>query len=159
MKRVIIFGNSGSGKSTLSKKLEIQYGLESLDLDTLAWTKENPPNRRRIIDSQKELDIFTEKNKKWVIEGCYADLIQLIVPQADNLIFLNPGVEACIQNCKKRPWEPHKYESPELQNKNLDMLLSWVREYPIREDEFSLTAHQKIYENFPGKKHEYNTLK
>ena len=84
----------------------------------------------------------------------YADLLDYVSKQASEIIFLNPGVEVCIQNCRSRPWEPHKYSSRDEQDKNLDMLIDWVKKYDTREDEFSLKAHSELYESFTGYKTE-----
>lgn len=50
------------------------------------------------------------------------------------LIFLNPGVEACVRHCRARPWESHKYPTRDAQDANLAMLIDWVRSYPSRDD-------------------------
>jgi len=159
MQKILIFGNSGSGKSTLSKRLTQENGFKYLDLDILAWTETTGselPERRALSESVELINQFIEKNKSWVVEGCYADLLAHLLESADEVIFLNPGVETCLNNCRNRPWEPHKYASIEEQNKNLDMLLEWVKRYPERDDEFSLSAHRKLFEKFSGKKDEYN---
>lgn len=70
------------------------------------------------------------------------------MPKATQLIFMNPGVETCIDNCRARPWESHKYASKEEQDERLDFLLDWVKEYETREDEFSLEAHRKLFDQF-----------
>jgi len=157
MKRIIIFGNSGSGKSTLAAEYAGKYKLPHLDLDTLAWKASSPPERKSLEDSSFEIDEFMKKNKNWLVEGGYSDLLGLIIDRADKVIFLNPGVEVCIENCKSRPWEPHKYESAEKQNQNLEMLLGWVRQYPMRDDEFSLISHQNLFTQFAGDKVEYKS--
>jgi len=157
MERIVIFGNSGAGKSTLAKKYSAIYNLSHLDLDTLAWEKTTPPVRKALEISIIEIKKFLESNPRWVIEGCYSDLLGIVIKEASKLIFLNPGTETCINNCKKRPWEPHKYHSLEEQNNNLEMLLDWVKDYTNRNDEFSFEAHSKIYEEFPGKKEQYKS--
>ena len=150
--RIIIFGNSGSGKSTLAKEYASQYGLAHLDLDTLAWQETTPPTRRPLKDSAQDIEQFLDKNQKWVIEGCYSDLLGLVMKEANEAVFLNLDVEACILNCSNRPWEPHKYASLKEQNENLNFLLEWIKQYPVRDDEFSLTSHQKLFDAFIGKK-------
>jgi adenylate kinase family enzyme len=157
MSRIVIFGNSGSGKSTLAAALARETRLEHLDLDTLAWDKASPTPRRSLIESRNELSCFIQAHNAWVIEGCYSDLLSLAISHCDKLIFLNPGVEACIRNCRSRPWEPHKYPSVEAQNQNLEMLIRWVREYETRDDEFSLRRHRQLFAEFDGEKVEYNT--
>lgn len=151
--RLVVFGNSGSGKSTLAKRV----GLPHLDLDTLAWQPRTPPVRRPLAESAKELDGFIRANEEWVIEGCYADLLALAAPRCTRMVFLNPGVEACVAHAKARPWEPHKYASKEAQDANLAMLVDWIRSYPRRTDELSLAAHRALFEGFRGEKAELTT--
>ncbi|MDQ8185675.1 AAA family ATPase [Pelagicoccus sp. SDUM812002] len=152
MIRTIIFGNSGSGKSTLAHRLASSERVEHLDLDTLAWKE--PGVRQDIELSTAQIVNFISRNEQWVIEGCYASLIEAAIEHAREIIFLNPGTESCQNNCRSRPWEPHKYASKEDQDKNLAMLLDWVAQYPTRGDEFSLAAHQELFASFCGKKHE-----
>lgn len=157
MARIVIFGNAGSGKSTLAKALSRAYQAEHFDLDTIAWRTDQPTVRAHFADSQRMLLRFIETHDKWIIEGCYSDLLKEATAYCTEMIFLNPGIEACVENCRNRPWEPHKYESSEAQNANLELLINWVREYETRSDEFSLQAHQKLYEQYQGKKTEYKT--
>ena len=155
MLHIIIIGNSGSGKSTLAKKIKKQCNCAHLDLDTLAWQDIVPPERKAIEDSEKEIKAFLNTNTNWVIEGGYTDLIELVLDSTCILIYLNPGVDSCIENCKNRPWEPHKYASIELQNENLNMLLDWVFDYESRDDTFSKSAHNSMFNTFKGYKYEF----
>jgi len=127
-------------------------GLAHFDLDTIAWLPTIPPERMPIAESAEQINHFISENTECVIEGCYADLLAIASAHASEMIFLNLSVEDCIANAKNRPWEPHKYPSEELQNENLEMLLEWIRAYPTRNDECSLAAHEKLYENFEGSK-------
>jgi len=153
--KIIIFGNSGAGKSTLSFAYAKKYQLSLLDLDTLAWLATDPPSRKPLAESFKEIERFMSDNSQWVIEGGYADLIALPIKTATEIVFLNPGVNTCVENCKNRPWEPHKYDSESAQNDNLSMLLEWVAAYYNRTDTFSLPAHKKLFNDFKGKKTEH----
>jgi len=92
MHGILITGNSGSGKSTMAAQVAAEYGLEHLDLDTLAW--ESPIVRRPFDDSVAAIRAFLDRNPQWVIEGCYAGLLEAVLPHATELRFLNPGVEA-----------------------------------------------------------------
>lgn len=154
MQRLVIFGNSGSGKSTLARQLAQERGLAHLDLDTLAWQPGMPPRQRPLAESERELRAFTSLHPSWVVEGCYSDLLELALPGCKELVFLNPGVDACIAHCRARPWEPHKYASKAEQDANLELLLDWVRAYETRDDEFSLRSHRRLYDNFSGLKRE-----
>ena len=152
MKKIIIFGNSGSGKSTLAKQLSETKGLAHLDLDTLAWLPTAPPERQSVDASAVAIKRFMNENPGWVIEGCYADLIELVEADANELIFLNLPVESCVENAKQRPWEPHKYSTREQQDSKLNMLIEWISEYPNRTDTFTQAAHQQNFDRFSGKK-------
>jgi adenylate kinase family enzyme len=152
MRRVVLLGNSGSGKSTLATRLARERHLRHLDLDTLAWEPETPPRRRPLDDSAREIEAFMDAGYAWVIEGCYADLLETPLPRCTRLLFLNPGVEACIANARARPWEPHKYPTREEQDANLEFLIGWIRDYETRRDEFSLAAHRALFDRFTGEK-------
>jgi adenylate kinase family enzyme len=152
MSKILIFGNSGAGKSTLAKKIAANGNKGHLDLDTLAWLLTTPVQRAPLAESYNKMITFINNNTSWVIEGCYVDLLQMVVEYADEIIFLNLSVNQCVENAKNRPWEPHKYQSIEEQNQNLQMLIDWIEQYPCREGEFSLNAHQKFYDHFTGKK-------
>lgn len=150
MHRIILFGNSGSGKTTMALQLARDHGVAHLDLDSLAWS--TPGVRRPVAESAQVIHDFIEANGEWVIEGCYGDLLELALPAASEVRFLNPGIEACVANCRARPWEPHKYPSKEAQDRMLDFLIGWVREYETRTDEFSLAKHRELFEGFKGPK-------
>src|SRR5262245_53268537 len=129
MSRYVLVGNSGSGKSTLAARLARDGALAHLDLDTLAWLPVTPPKRRPIAQSAGDITAFLDASERWVIEGCYADLLALVLPRCTDLVFLHPGVAACVENARARPWEPHKYPSKEAQDNNLGMLIDWIRDY------------------------------
>ena len=153
--RILIFGNSGAGKSTLAQNLAAQNELAHLDLDTLAWETAAPPARRALARSRIDLETFTAANAGWVIEGAYADLLSLLLDECSELIFLNPGVEVCIRNCRARPWEPHKYPDKASQDRNLATLLDWGRAYETRDDVYSLSGHRWLFDWFNGVKREF----
>ncbi|MFK7828359.1 MAG: AAA family ATPase [Congregibacter sp.] len=161
-KKVVVLGNSASGKSTLARKLCTQESLAHLDLDNLAWQALSPgssvPLRRNLDESGTEILSFMATHRNWVIEGCYADLLAVATPEATELIYLTIPVEICVDNARKRPWEPHKYASKEDQDKNLNMLIDWIRAYETREDTFSESAHQQLYAAFPGDKRRITEL-
>ena len=150
MRRVLIFGNSGSGKSTLAKHLSESPGLAHFDLDSIAWLPTDPPQRAPISGCADQIDRFMTAHEGWVIEGCYADLIEIATVNATELIFLDLCVDDCIANAKRRPWEPHKYSSKESQDAKLDMLVNWITAYPDRTDSCSRPSHVALYERFQG---------
>ena len=123
------------------------YGLVHLDLDSVAWAE--PGVRlpfRASVDATESLD---RTHRAWVAKGSYASLARAALPLCTELRFLNPGVEACLENCR-RPWEPEKYPSAEAQNERLPFLLDWVRSYVARDDEYGLAQHRAVSESFDG---------
>ncbi|MFT4810389.1 MAG: adenylate kinase family enzyme [Paraglaciecola sp.] len=159
MSKVVIFGNSGSGKSTLATELALKNQLAHLDLDTIAWKASKTPERQTIVESSQSINDFLIAHDNWVIEGCYADLLEIVTPKADKVIFLNLPASACVENAKNRPWEPQKYKSKEAQDENLEMLIDWISQYTSRNDTFSKVAHEKLFEEFQGKKTMYMSNK
>jgi adenylate kinase family enzyme len=131
--------------------------LSHLDLDSLAWAATTPPQRLALNESVAEIKDFTSSCNGWVIEGCYADLLEQAVPFANEIIFLDVPVSTCIANAKNRPWEPHKYASSQAQDANLAMLVDWIARYEQRQDTFSRQAHMALYESFQGKKSRYTS--
>lgn len=156
--KVLIFGNSGSGKSTLAKQLSERHGLAHLDLDVIAWQPGQPPLRKSLAESQLDIEAFCTAHKNWVIEGCYADLLGLAMPQASAVIYLDLSVAQCQHNARQRPWEPHKYASKAQQDANLAMLVDWIAGYEQRDDEFSRPAHLALFKQFGGEKHRLTAL-
>jgi len=150
--RIAILGNSGSGKSTLARWLSGQAGVESLDLDTVAWEPGKIAVARCPEAAEAEVRQFCSTRGSWVVEGCYANLIGQSLAYAPRLLFLNPGLETCVDHCRKRPWEPHKYRSKEEQDQYLESLLTWVAGYYTRDGDMSLAAHEKCYSSYLGPK-------
>ena len=151
--KLLIFGNSGSGKSTLAKMLSARHALPHLDLDTIVWEPGKIAVARAPEAVRADLDAFIATHPRWVIEGCYGELIEAAAPACSRLIFLDPGREACLANNRRRPWEPHKYTSPEAQDAMLDHLQAWVAGYDERDDAWSHAAHRRIFDSHPGDKH------
>ncbi|WP_066375694.1 shikimate kinase [Anabaena sp. CA = ATCC 33047] len=154
MYRFVIFGNSGSGKSTLAHQLAEKFSIPVLDLDTIAWEANQIAVRRSHADAAKDLLNFINNNHSWVIEGCYSSLIEIALKFASEIYFLNPGIDKCLENNRNRPWERHKFTSPEEQAATFEFLQNWIQEYETRDDEFGYSSHRALFEQFNGKKQE-----
>ena len=152
--KVILLGNAGAGKSTLSKKLIAKHPAARLSLDEVAF--QGGVGRCPLQDSIADVQRFIAAHESWIIEGCYADIIEAILVECEELIFLNPWVDACIAHCRARPWEPEKFSSSREQDENLENLIAWVRSYENREDEYGLLRHRAVFDAFAGRKREYN---
>ena len=150
--RIVILGNAGSGKSTLSKSLARTQGMPMLDLDTLVWEPGLVAVERPDAVVLAELAQFCRESDDWVVDGCYGDLVEAVLPHGPLLIFLEPGQDVCIANCRKRPWEPHKYRSKHEQDEHLEHLLGWVRSYYDLEGSMSLAGHRAVFDAYAGPK-------
>jgi adenylate kinase family enzyme len=151
--RVAILGNSGSGKSTLARKLAGDSNAPVLDLDTVAWQPNQIAVARADAEALKDVENFC-KADDWIVEGCYAHLIAASLQFKPELVFLNPGAEACEEHCRQRPWEPHKYASRADQDAKLPFLLEWVEQYYVRDGSMSLQAHRELFDSYDGPKRE-----
>lgn len=152
--RIAILGNSGSGKSTLARWLASAGDATLLDLDTVAWEPNMIAVPRSHEPAAADVVAFCRAHPKWVIEGCYADLVHVALQFRPRLIFLNPGEEICREHCRARPWEAHKYSSRVAQDERLPFLLEWVSDYYRRAGPLSLVGHRTCFDEYPGPKDE-----
>lgn len=152
MRRVLILGNAGSGKSTLARRLGAENGATVLDLDTLVWVPGRIAVPRPADVVRADLHAFCESHESWIIEGCYGDLAEVVLDGRTELILLDPGEAACLENCRRRPWEPHKFATPAEQDARLGQLLAWVSEYYHRDGAMSLRGHRALYDAYAGPK-------
>ncbi len=152
--KLLIFGNSGSGKSTLAKQMAEQHGLTHLDLDSIVWEPGKVAVQRPADAVAASLATFLSEHDHWVIEGCYSELVQAASGHCTELVFLNPGLETCLEHNRLRPWEPHKYASKDAQDEMLENLQAWVAGYYERQDQWSYHAHREIFDSFAGRKSE-----
>ncbi len=152
--RVLIVGNSGSGKSWRARELAAQHQLAHLDLDTMYFEPGKIAVQRPMDAVLADLRAFIAANPSWVAEGCYGDVIEAALPFCTELVFMHPGRDVCLANNVKRPWEPHKYASKEMQDSMLPFLLDWVGKYYERDDNCSYAYHRRLFEQFGGVKSE-----
>lgn len=152
--RILIFGNSGSGKSTLAKQLALEHKLVHLDLDSIVWEPNSIGVPRPEDAITSSLTAFLSDHDRWVIEGCYGELVDAASSNCTELVFLNPGLECCLEHNRRRPWEPHKYATKDAQDAMLDNLQKWVTYYYERRDQWSYYAHRRIFDSFDGPKSE-----
>ncbi len=156
--RLLLFGNSGSGKSHCASQLAAAHALAHLDLDRIVWEPDRIAVQRPPAAVLADLGGFVARHRRWVIEGCYGELIEAAAPYCTELVFLNPGLAACLANNRCRAWEPHKYASKEAQDAMLPALLDWVRGYYERDDDWSYARHRRIFDAFTGIKRELTAL-
>ncbi|WP_198006438.1 hypothetical protein [Cyanobium sp. PCC 7001] len=106
--RLVLLGNAGAGKSSLARQLQARHPAERLSLDAVAF-EPGSPQRRPLADSVAAVRRFIAAHEHWILEGWYADILAPVLKQAEEMIFLNPGVEVCAAHCRSRPFEPEKF--------------------------------------------------
>lgn len=156
--RVLVFGNSGSGKTVHAQRLAAAFGLAHLDLDTIVWVPGRGTELAPAAAVESKLRRFIDEHPRWIVEGCYGELIEAAAPFCTELVFLNPGLETCLENNRRRPWEPHKYATAEEQRAMLAPLLEWVRGYYRRDDAWSYARHRRLFDGHRGTKKEWMVL-
>jgi len=138
----------------LDAQLAAEGQVATLDLDTIYWEPKQIAVARDIEHIFTDLHKFCKSCDQWIIEGCYGELIEASLVYEPELLFLNPGKDQCVSNCRSRPLERHKYSSQEEQDSKLDFLLQWVRDYYIRDGHMSLVGHQDLFKKYSGPKRE-----
>lgn len=150
--RVVILGNSGSGKSLLARAIAAWGRARVLELDAVAWEPAEEPTARDESEARRLVEAFCRGGQRWVVEGCYANLVEPALAHGAKLILLDPGLEVCLAHCRARPFEPTKYASPKEQDARLEFLLSWVAEYSTRSGPLSRSGHRACFDAFDGPK-------
>jgi adenylate kinase family enzyme len=156
--KLLIVGNSGSGKSTYAAELAAAAALPRLELDAIVWEPHQIAVARPTEIVRADLAAFLDHHPRWVIEGCDGELVEQALPWCSQLIFMNPGMAACLENNRRRPWEPHKYDSAADQQRMLANLLAWVESYYTRGDPRSYAYHRRVFDGYAGDKREIVVL-
>jgi adenylate kinase family enzyme len=85
-RRYVVVGTSGSGKSTLAAQLAEHLGYAHAELDALNWL----PNWQMsaVEDFREQVDAVASR-ERWVIDGNYSAVRDLVWPRADAVIWLD----------------------------------------------------------------------
>jgi adenylate kinase family enzyme len=93
VKRVLVIGSSGAGKSTFAIKLGKNLNLPVIHLDKEFWQPgwiETPRESWRIKVSE------LVARDEWIIDGTYDSSLDLRLPRADTVFFLDYPRYLCI---------------------------------------------------------------
>jgi len=142
----------------MARALAERHQIAMLELDTVVWEPGQIAVERPRDAIRADVERFLASNEQWVVEGCYGELVELVLGRCTHAIFLNPGLDACVANNRRRPWEPHKYASAEDQDAMLAKLLDWVAGYYVRDDQWSYGYHRRVFDSFAGMKTEMTEL-
>ena len=99
MKRVMVIGCGGAGKSTFSKKLGEITNLEVIHLDqhywNPNWTESTPDEWSKVVASLAE-------KPEWIMDGNYGGTMDIRIPKADTIIYLDFSSFKCLWRITKR---------------------------------------------------------
>lgn len=111
MKRILVLGNPGSGKSTLAIKLGALFHLPVVHLDKLYWQPGwVEPDDENWIARQQEL----VERDEWIIDGNYVRTLELRLPYADTIFYLNYPVALSLWRVFKRIIRYHGRIRPDM---------------------------------------------
>lgn len=84
--RVVVIGTSCSGKTTFASQLADKLAIAHTELDVLHWL---PDWQMRPIEEFRSLVAEVAEQDRWVIDGNYGKVRDIVWPRATHLIWLN----------------------------------------------------------------------
>ena len=111
MKRVLIIGSGGAGKSTLTVQLGPILGLPVIHLDSLYWKQGW---------QQLDKDIWRDTvsglvaGDEWIMDGNYGGTLDIRVPAADTVVYLDFPPLLCLWRVIKRRFQYNKCGRPDM---------------------------------------------
>jgi adenylate kinase family enzyme len=84
--RVVVVGTSCSGKTTLGRDLAAVLSCPHIELDAIHWL---PDWQSRPLEEFREVTERSIAGDRWVIEGNYSQVRDIIWPKATAVIWLN----------------------------------------------------------------------
>ncbi|EIV91288.1 adenylate kinase [Frankia sp. QA3] len=86
VQRVLVVGSGGAGKSTLARELARQTGLPAVHLDRYFW---RPGWVATPVEEWRAVVAGLVANPAWVMDGNYAGTLDLRIPAAELIVFLD----------------------------------------------------------------------
>ena len=110
MKKILILGSSGAGKSTLAKKLKKILDIDIIHLDQYYWK----PNwiRSETEEWRNKVKELIKKDR-WIMDGNYQSTLDIRLPEADTIIFLNFSAPVCFFRALKRRFKHDRQDKLE----------------------------------------------
>lgn len=101
MNKILIIGPNGSGKSIFANKLGEKLNREVIHLDKVYY-KSGWKRRFQTRDEWKQAvrDLVSQNN--WIIDGHYNSTLNIRIPAADTIIFLNFNKILCLYRVFRR---------------------------------------------------------
>lgn len=141
MDRVLIIGSPGAGKSTFSQKLASVTGLPLIHLDQEFW---QPGWKMTPADQWRDKLHEMVAGERWIIDGSYDSSLDIRLPRADTVVFLDYPRWLCLMRVIKRIITGFGRVRPDMGEgcpEFLDLgFIKWI--YNYRRDHYSKIMQQ-----------------
>lgn len=155
LERVVVVGTSCSGKTTFATDLAKRLSVKHIEFDSIQWQ----PNWQPLpLDDFRSRVLEKTSAERWVIDGNYSSVPDIVWPRATTLIWLNYSFRIVAYRALSRTlrraisrevlWAGN-VESFRISFLSSDSILWWVvktyhrrrREYPLL---FNLPSHDHL---------------
>lgn len=141
MQRVAIIGPGGAGKSVLARRLGAAWDLPVRHLDAAFW---GPGWRATPPDLWREVVTGLAQDDRWVIEGGYPEVLDLLLARAELAVLLDLPRRVTLPRLLLRPvrWrDRNKGDLPRGMHHVADRdNLSWAWRWPEQHRDAALAA-------------------
>ncbi len=149
--KLVMIGNTGAGKSWLSRHISRMLKVPVFHLDQIYWkpgsfTEKQPKE----YVAKKINEIIIKPN--WIVEGSYGDLAEMCLPKASLLFWLNPSRDENLSNLQLRGTQEENWKDKGLAKDSFLELIKWAHSYWERNDVFSFSYHEKVFNDYKGNK-------
>jgi adenylate kinase family enzyme len=98
--RVIVVGTSGSGKTTMARRLAERMEAPHVELDRLHWGPNWTEEPDEVLRERAEKAL--EGQERWVIDGNYHAVRDIVWPRADTVVWLNFSLTLILWRLTRR---------------------------------------------------------
>ncbi|MCP3470164.1 topology modulation protein [Bradyrhizobium sp. CCGUVB1N3] len=146
--RILVLGPSGAGKSTLARRIGERSGLSVVHLDALYWM---PGWRPSETESFRARMAAAAAGERWVIDGNYGSHLDLRLPRADAIIWLDLPRRVYFPRAVWRSIRHYGRERSDIgagcrEQFDWSFFKDWVWTYPAR----SRGKHATLMKNLPA---------